>query len=196
MRAIDGCIFSCSAVDHGLHTTLGLGRLAAGIAGDRIGAVNTIVPSTILAAAMTFAWPFAGRTLVGTIVLAVAYGYVSLNMPVLDIADRLTRVLVRGIKQLLFGYIRGASCRTRCTHGRSPRRWSTHGNAEHDPSAWCTRWYVFLPSLFSPLELTNVEGPPTCGAIATATGSYVNLSAFAGEFAFRLVHCAPRDQAN
>jgi len=95
VRQNHALILSYSVISHCIRTTPGLGRLAAGIAGDRIGAVNTIVPSTLLAAVMTFAWPFAGRTLVGTIVLAVVYGYVSLDMPItFDSADRLHPVVL------------------------------------------------------------------------------------------------------
>ena len=50
-----------------------VGRLAAGFAGDKLGAVNTLLPSTLFAALMTYAWPFA-RTQSALVAVAVLYG--------------------------------------------------------------------------------------------------------------------------
>ncbi|KAK0226953.1 major facilitator superfamily domain-containing protein [Armillaria nabsnona] len=54
----------------------GIGRIVAGIFIDRIGAVNYFGPMTIIAAALTYAWPFA-RSLASMIVVAVIYGFSS-----------------------------------------------------------------------------------------------------------------------
>ncbi|KAK7025062.1 MFS domain-containing protein [Favolaschia claudopus] len=53
-----------------------LGRLAGGIGSDRIGALNVLIPMTLIAAGMTFAWPFA-HTKASIIVVAAVYGVVS-----------------------------------------------------------------------------------------------------------------------
>ncbi|KAJ7931716.1 major facilitator superfamily domain-containing protein [Mycena leptocephala] len=52
------------------------GRLAGGIGSDRIGPLNVLVPMTLVAAGMTFAWPHA-RTQASLIVIAALYGVVS-----------------------------------------------------------------------------------------------------------------------
>ncbi|KAJ6519091.1 major facilitator superfamily domain-containing protein [Mycena sanguinolenta] len=52
------------------------GRLAGGIASDRIGPLNVMIPMTLIAAGMTFAWPYA-QTQASLIVIAALYGVVS-----------------------------------------------------------------------------------------------------------------------
>ncbi|KAL0576987.1 hypothetical protein V5O48_004997 [Marasmius crinis-equi] len=52
----------------------GLGRLAAGLLVDRIGAINFIAPTTFLAGILTYAWPFA-HSLGPLIAVAVIYGF-------------------------------------------------------------------------------------------------------------------------
>ncbi|KAK2464066.1 hypothetical protein APHAL10511_003896 [Amanita phalloides] len=50
-----------------------LGRYASGVICDRYGPINTMVPSTILAATVTFIWPYV-RTAHGLVGIAVVYG--------------------------------------------------------------------------------------------------------------------------
>ncbi|KAJ7781866.1 major facilitator superfamily domain-containing protein [Mycena maculata] len=52
------------------------GRLAGGVVSDRVGPLNVLVPMTLVAAGMTFAWPHA-RTESTLIAIAVLYGIVS-----------------------------------------------------------------------------------------------------------------------
>lgn len=54
----------------------GVGRLVSGICVDRYGALNYFGPMTIIAGAVTYAWPFA-RSLASMIVVAVIYGFTS-----------------------------------------------------------------------------------------------------------------------
>jgi len=51
-----------------------LGRISAGILADRVGAINVMSPFLIVAAGMTFAWPFA-TTKSALIAIAVIYGF-------------------------------------------------------------------------------------------------------------------------
>lgn len=51
----------------------GLGRYAAGVASDKFGPMNVMMPMTASAAAITFAWPFA-RSEASLIVVAILYG--------------------------------------------------------------------------------------------------------------------------
>nr|GAT51720.1 predicted protein [Mycena chlorophos] len=53
-----------------------LGRIGGGLAADRFGALNVLAPMTLIAAGMTFAWPFA-HTQNSLIVVSVFYGIVS-----------------------------------------------------------------------------------------------------------------------
>ncbi|KAJ8075502.1 hypothetical protein PM082_021132 [Marasmius tenuissimus] len=50
-----------------------LGRISTAVLSDRIGPVNWIAPTTVAAAILTYAWPFA-RTQSSLIVIAVIYG--------------------------------------------------------------------------------------------------------------------------
>ncbi|KAJ7580755.1 major facilitator superfamily domain-containing protein [Mycena floridula] len=52
------------------------GRLMTGIAVDRFGAINFIAPMTIVAAVLTYAWPFA-KSEASFIVIAILYGFSS-----------------------------------------------------------------------------------------------------------------------
>lgn len=54
----------------------GLGRYAAGLTADRIGSLNTMIPFTIIAAVMTFAWPFC-HSRGALIAVSVLYGFSS-----------------------------------------------------------------------------------------------------------------------
>ncbi|KAK0467835.1 major facilitator superfamily domain-containing protein [Desarmillaria tabescens] len=54
----------------------GVGRIVAGICVDRYGALNYFGPMTIIAGAVTYAWPFA-RSLASMIVVVVIYGFTS-----------------------------------------------------------------------------------------------------------------------
>ncbi|KAK0231306.1 major facilitator superfamily domain-containing protein [Armillaria fumosa] len=57
-----------------VNTASGIGRIIAGIWADRFDALNVVGPMTIIAGAVTYAWPFA-RTLASMIVVAVIYGH-------------------------------------------------------------------------------------------------------------------------
>ncbi|KAJ7117707.1 MFS general substrate transporter [Mycena epipterygia] len=52
------------------------GRLAGGISSDRFGPLNILIPMTLFAAGLTFAWPHA-HTEASLVVIAVLYGVVS-----------------------------------------------------------------------------------------------------------------------
>ncbi|KAJ7509882.1 major facilitator superfamily domain-containing protein [Mycena galericulata] len=52
------------------------GRLVGGIVSDKIGPLNVLIPMTLIAAGMTFAWPYA-RTEPALIAIAALYGVVS-----------------------------------------------------------------------------------------------------------------------
>ncbi|KZV82065.1 MFS general substrate transporter [Exidia glandulosa HHB12029] len=113
-----------------------VGRLASGVMGDRIGAVNTLIPCTLFAAIMTYIWPYA-HTQSSLIAVAVLYGFASgtyvslLVVPIAHMGD----------------------------HGDVGRRTGMANTI---------------------LAIGALAGPPTSGAIATATGSYNALGAFAG----------------
>ncbi|TBU44223.1 MFS general substrate transporter [Dichomitus squalens] len=50
-----------------------LGRLGGGASADRVGAMNVLIPGTLAAGALTFAWPFA-KTTGSLVTVAVLYG--------------------------------------------------------------------------------------------------------------------------
>ncbi|KAG8685028.1 hypothetical protein FRC08_013334 [Ceratobasidium sp. 394] len=50
-----------------------IGRVGSGILTDRFGPLNTLIPSTLVAGVVTFAWPFA-RSLGSLVVVACIYG--------------------------------------------------------------------------------------------------------------------------
>ncbi|KAF9532831.1 MFS general substrate transporter [Crepidotus variabilis] len=52
------------------------GRFMGGVACDRLGAMNTMIPTTIASAAITYGWPYA-RTKGSLIAVTVLYGYFS-----------------------------------------------------------------------------------------------------------------------
>ncbi|KAE9407339.1 MFS general substrate transporter [Gymnopus androsaceus JB14] len=70
----------------------GLGRIMAGLMADKVGAINFIAPTTLLAGALSFAWPFA-KTEYALIVIAVLYGFTcgafvsGLLLPVFELGD-------------------------------------------------------------------------------------------------------------
>ncbi|KAF7966769.1 hypothetical protein HWV62_37063 [Athelia sp. TMB] len=52
----------------------GFGRITAGVLADRFGAINVMAPATLLAGALTFAWPYAVSK--GALVaIAIVYGF-------------------------------------------------------------------------------------------------------------------------
>ncbi|KAK0453097.1 major facilitator superfamily domain-containing protein [Armillaria borealis] len=59
-----------------VNATSGIGRIVAGICADRFSALDYFGPMTIIAGAVTYAWPFA-RTLASMIIVAVIYGFSS-----------------------------------------------------------------------------------------------------------------------
>jgi len=70
----------------------GLGRIMAGLMADKVGTINFIAPTTLLAGALSFAWPFA-KTEHALIVIAVLYGFTcgafvsGLLLPVFELGD-------------------------------------------------------------------------------------------------------------
>ena len=70
----------------------GIGRFAGGALSDRFGALNVMIPSTLAAAVLTYAWPFA-KTRGQFVAVAVIYGmfsgvYVSLlTVPIMAMGD-------------------------------------------------------------------------------------------------------------
>ncbi|KAJ3737838.1 major facilitator superfamily domain-containing protein, partial [Lentinula guzmanii] len=70
----------------------GFGRLSSGIACDKIGGINFMAPMTLVAAALTYAWPFA-KTKAGFVVVAIIYGFASgvyvscFLMPIYEMSD-------------------------------------------------------------------------------------------------------------
>ncbi|KAJ3912664.1 major facilitator superfamily domain-containing protein [Lentinula edodes] len=70
----------------------GFGRLSSGIACDKIGGINFMAPMTLVAAALTYAWPFA-TTKADFVVVAIIYGFASgvyvscFLMPIYEMSD-------------------------------------------------------------------------------------------------------------
>ncbi|KAJ3839071.1 major facilitator superfamily domain-containing protein [Lentinula raphanica] len=70
----------------------GFGRISSGIACDKIGGINFMAPMTLVAAALTYAWPFA-KTKADYVVVAIIYGFASgvyvscFLMPVYEMSD-------------------------------------------------------------------------------------------------------------
>ncbi|KAJ7184639.1 MFS general substrate transporter [Mycena filopes] len=54
----------------------GVGRIMTGLLADRIGCMSVMIPGTLLAAVVTYAWPFA-TTLPALVAVAVLYGFAS-----------------------------------------------------------------------------------------------------------------------
>ncbi|KAJ6531021.1 MFS general substrate transporter [Mycena capillaripes] len=54
----------------------GVGRIMTGLLADRIGSMSVMIPGTLLAAIVTYAWPFAG-SMPSLIVVAILYGFAS-----------------------------------------------------------------------------------------------------------------------
>lgn len=59
-----------------VNASSGIGRIITGIWADRFNALNVVGPMTMIAGAVTYAWPFA-QTLASMIVVAVIYGSTS-----------------------------------------------------------------------------------------------------------------------
>ncbi|KAJ3479495.1 hypothetical protein NLI96_g9017 [Meripilus lineatus] len=92
----------------------GVGRIGGGIIADRIGAVNVMIPSTLIAAILTFAWPFAttkGSLVAVAIIYGIASGvYVSLlAAPLMQMGDTRDVGLRVGMSMtvLAFGAVAG-----------------------------------------------------------------------------------------
>jgi len=54
----------------------GVGRIMTGILADRIGCMSVMIPGTLLAAIITYIWPFA-NSLPSLIIIAILYGFAS-----------------------------------------------------------------------------------------------------------------------
>lgn len=54
----------------------GLGRVGGGFVADKLGAMNVLIPSTLISGVLTYAWPFA-TTEGGLIAIAIIYGIAS-----------------------------------------------------------------------------------------------------------------------
>ncbi|KAJ7087584.1 MFS general substrate transporter [Mycena belliarum] len=54
----------------------GGGRIMTGVLADRIGCMSVMIPGTLLAAAVTYAWPFA-QSLQSLVAIAIVYGFAS-----------------------------------------------------------------------------------------------------------------------
>jgi MCP family monocarboxylic acid transporter-like MFS transporter 10 len=50
-----------------------IGRISSGFLADRVGPLNVLIVFTLLAGAMTYAWPFA-KSVGPLVVIAVIYG--------------------------------------------------------------------------------------------------------------------------
>ncbi|KAJ6496067.1 MFS general substrate transporter [Mycena sanguinolenta] len=58
------------------NTSSGFGRVMTGLLADRIGCMSVMIPGTLLAAIVTYIWPFA-HTLPSLIAIAIVYGFAS-----------------------------------------------------------------------------------------------------------------------
>ncbi|KAF8584118.1 MFS general substrate transporter [Ramaria rubella] len=69
-----------------------MGRVMSGIVSDRIGPLNSVIPMTLVAALLTYAWPYA-RSATPLIIIAILYGFSSgafvslLSIPVVSMGD-------------------------------------------------------------------------------------------------------------
>ncbi|KAM6500100.1 Major facilitator superfamily domain containing protein [Amanita muscaria] len=69
-----------------------VGRYVAGVACDKVGAINVMAPFTAMAGLVTFVWPFA-KSRGGLVAVAVVYGFCSgsyvslLANPIMDLGD-------------------------------------------------------------------------------------------------------------
>ncbi|KAI5990673.1 MFS general substrate transporter [Pisolithus albus] len=51
-----------------------IGRLSSGILADRFGALNTLIPFTLVGAIVSFAWPFATSSIASLVIVSIIYG--------------------------------------------------------------------------------------------------------------------------
>ena len=51
-----------------------IGRLSSGILADRYGALNTLIPTTLIAGLMTLTWPFVTSHVAPLVVVTIIYG--------------------------------------------------------------------------------------------------------------------------
>ncbi|KAI6101026.1 MFS general substrate transporter [Pisolithus croceorrhizus] len=51
-----------------------IGRLSSGILADRFGALNTLIPFTLIGAVASFAWPYATSNIPSLVVVSIIYG--------------------------------------------------------------------------------------------------------------------------
>lgn len=51
-----------------------IGRLSSGILADRFGALNTLIPFTLIGAIASFAWPYANSNIASMVVVSIIYG--------------------------------------------------------------------------------------------------------------------------
>ncbi|KAI3609927.1 MFS general substrate transporter [Moniliophthora roreri] len=85
----EGFSFNLVAIMNG---SSGIGRLAAGIIGNRIGPMNHMIPSTIVSGLVILAWP-AVRSQSAFIAVVVVFGFTAgsysalLWQPILDLGD-------------------------------------------------------------------------------------------------------------
>jgi MCP family monocarboxylic acid transporter-like MFS transporter 10 len=115
-----------------------IGRVGSGILTDRFGPLNTLIPSTLIAGIVTFAWPHA-RTTGSLIVVACIYG-IACGVFVGMLAAPVAKM----------GEMEDVGRRT--------------------------------GMLMSVISAGAVAGPPISGAIRDATGSFVDVGYYAGEF--------------
>ncbi|KAF8194806.1 MFS general substrate transporter [Mycena galopus ATCC 62051] len=57
----------------------GVGRIVTGLLADRIGCMSVMIPGTLLAAMVTYAWPFA-TSLRSLVAVSIIYGFASFHM--------------------------------------------------------------------------------------------------------------------
>lgn len=51
-----------------------IGRLSSGVLADKFGALNTLIPFTLIGAVVSFAWPFSTSSIASMVVVSVIYG--------------------------------------------------------------------------------------------------------------------------
>jgi len=51
-----------------------IGRLSSGILADRYGALNTLIPTTVIGGLMSFAWPYVTSQVAPLVVVTIIYG--------------------------------------------------------------------------------------------------------------------------
>lgn len=131
------------------------GRLTSGFLADRLGAMNVLIPYTLVTAVLTYAWPYATST--GTYaVVALLYGSAAIprssnRSPSLHAMDRFT-------------------CGAYVALLLSPM-------AQMGETADIGRRIGMLTTI---LACGALAGPPISGAIRASTGSFKPVGAYAG----------------